>query len=79
MAKEIEADPADVGFIFGEIDHLEETVKVLSKRTFHEDRRLNDQIEALWDAVHIIRKAIPSIAEKLDVFGRYNPDLRVDK
>lgn len=69
MVKETE-DKVDVGFILGEIDHLEETVKVLSKKTFHKDRELNDSIEALWDAIHQIRLAVPSLAKRLDTFGR---------
>jgi len=64
------ADEVEVGYFFGEIDHLEDTVKVLSKKSFHEDRKLWDSIEALWEAIDQIRLAVPSLAKRLDIFGR---------
>ena len=68
----------DVDFILAEIDWVEEAVKVLSKKSFHEDRELQDSIESLWDAIYQIYLAVPSLKYRINHFGKLDDRKQLD-
>jgi len=73
----MDLDKMDMDFVLGEVDFIEENVKVLSKKSFHRDRELQDSIDNLWDALDEIYSAIPSLKYKVNQFPKLR--LQIDK